>query len=47
MGPQSDPALRNLIGVIGKVGVEIGGQVIKCRSWGHEAAAIFGGMEMM
>jgi F420-non-reducing hydrogenase large subunit len=43
MGPQSDPALRNLIGVIKKVGLEIGGQVIQCRAWGHEAAAIFGG----
>lgn len=43
MGPDSDPALRNIIGVIGKVGVEIGGEVIKCRQWGHEAAAIFGG----
>ncbi|MBN2083493.1 Ni/Fe hydrogenase subunit alpha [bacterium] len=43
MGPDSNPALRNLIGVIGKVGVEIGGEVIKCRSWGHEAASIFGG----
>lgn len=43
MGPDADPAVRNIIGVIGKVGVEIGGQVIKCRQWGHEAAAIFGG----
>jgi len=43
MGPDSDPALRNLIGVIGKVGVDIGKEVIKCRQWGHEAAAIFGG----
>jgi F420-non-reducing hydrogenase large subunit len=43
MGPQSDPALRNLIGVIGKVGLEIGGKVIQCRAWGHEASAIFGG----
>jgi F420-non-reducing hydrogenase large subunit len=43
MGPQSDPATRNLIGVVGKVGLEIGGEVIKCRQWGHEAAAIFGG----
>ena len=43
MGPDSDPALRNLIGVIGKVGLEVGGEVIKCRQWGHEAAAIFGG----
>src|SRR5512135_577341 len=43
MGPDSDPAARNLIGVIRKLGVAIGGEVIKCRQWGHEAAAIFGG----
>ncbi len=43
LGPASDPALRNLIGVIGKVGLEVGRQVIQCRAWGHEAAAIFGG----
>jgi len=43
MGPTSDKASRNIIGVIGKVGLEIGGQVIKCRQWGHEAAGIFGG----
>jgi F420-non-reducing hydrogenase large subunit len=43
MGPKSDPATRNIIGVIGKVGLEIAGQVLKCRAWGHEAAAIFGG----
>ncbi|MFN0168935.1 MAG: Ni/Fe hydrogenase subunit alpha [Bryobacteraceae bacterium] len=43
MGPKSDPAQRNLIGVIGKVGIEIAREVLKCRAWGHEAAAIFGG----
>lgn len=43
MGPGNDPASRNLIGVIRKLGVEIGAEVIKCRQWGHEAAAIFGG----
>jgi len=43
MGPKSDPATRNLIGIIGKVGLEIAGKVIQCRAWGHEAAAIFGG----
>ena len=43
MGPDANPAVRNIVGVIGKVGLEIGGQVIKCRQWGHEAAAIFGG----
>jgi len=42
MGPSSDPASRNLIGVIRKLGVGIGAEVIKCRQWGHEAAAIFG-----
>ena len=43
MGPDCDPATRNLIGVIGKVGMEIGGKVIKCRAEGHECARIFGG----
>lgn len=43
MGPDADPAVRNLIGVIGKVGVDIGKKVIQCRQWGHEASAIFGG----
>lgn len=43
LGPDTPPAGRNLIGVIGKVGLEIGRQVLQCRSWGHEAAAIFGG----
>ncbi len=43
MGPKSDPAQRNLIGVIGKVGLDIAREVLKCRAWGHEAAAIFGG----
>jgi F420-non-reducing hydrogenase large subunit len=43
MGPDSDPAARNLIGVIRKLGVGIGGEVIKARQWGHEAASIFGG----
>jgi F420-non-reducing hydrogenase large subunit len=43
LGPESDKASRNLIGLIRKVGVEIGSKVIQCRQWGHEAAAIFGG----
>ncbi|HTP66476.1 MAG TPA: Ni/Fe hydrogenase subunit alpha [Geobacteraceae bacterium] len=43
LGPTSDLASRNLIGVIRKVGLEVGGEVIKCRKLGHEAAAIFGG----
>ncbi|MCK5489548.1 MAG: Ni/Fe hydrogenase subunit alpha [Gemmatimonadetes bacterium] len=36
VGPTAPAAERNVLGVIGKVGVEIGGQVIKCRQWGHE-----------
>lgn len=43
MGPASDPAQRNLIGVIGKVGLDVARKVLQCRAWGHEAAAIFGG----
>lgn len=43
MGPDADPAVRNLLGVIGKVGPAIAKQVLQCRAWGHEAAAIFGG----
>jgi len=42
MGPTSDPALRNLMGVARARG-ELASEVIKCRAWGHEAAAIFGG----
>ncbi len=43
MGPDADPAVRNILGVIGKVGVEIGGKVIKTRAEGHEVARILGG----
>ena len=43
MGPDSDPAARNIVGVISKVPREISRQVLQCRAWGHEAAAIFGG----
>ena len=43
MGPSSNPAERNLIGVIRKLGLAVGQEVIQARKWGHEAAAIFGG----
>ena len=43
MGPDCHPAERNIVGVIRKLGVEVGQQVIQARKWGHEAAAIFGG----
>jgi len=31
LGPDADPAVRNILGVIGKVGLEIGGKVIDIR----------------
>lgn len=32
MGPDADPAVRNILGVINKVGVEVGGKVIEARA---------------
>jgi F420-non-reducing hydrogenase large subunit len=43
MGPESDPATRNILGVIHKVGLEIGGQVIACRQRNHHLIATVGG----
>jgi len=43
MGPDADPAVRNILGVVGKVGVEIGGQVIKARAYGQKIQAMLGG----
>jgi F420-non-reducing hydrogenase large subunit len=43
MGPTSDPAERNILGVIGKVGLEIGGAVIKMRADSNELVSIIGG----
>ncbi|MCD6282049.1 Ni/Fe hydrogenase subunit alpha [bacterium] len=43
MGPDADPAARNLLGVIHKVGVEIGKDVIRARIECHEVAKILGG----
>jgi len=42
-GPDAPKAERNIIGVIKKVGVEVGGQVIKTRREAHEVAQILGG----
>ena len=36
MGPTSDPATRNILGVVGKVGLEIGGAVIKHRAYAQD-----------
>ncbi len=43
MGPDAPPALRNIIGVIGKVGLELGREVIRTRMEAHEIAGMLGG----
>ncbi len=43
LGPDSDPAERNILGVVHKVGLEIGGAVIKARSQAQEIQRIIGG----
>jgi F420-non-reducing hydrogenase large subunit len=43
LGPDSDPATRNILGVVHKVGLEIGGAVIGARSKAQEIQRIIGG----
>lgn len=43
MGPDASKKDRNIIGVIGKVGVEIGKEVIKHRAFGQKITRILGG----
>ncbi len=43
LGPDSNPAERNILGVIHKVGVDIGKQVIECRKRNHDVIKILGG----
>jgi F420-non-reducing hydrogenase large subunit len=43
VGPTADPAERNILGVIAKVGMETGGAVIKMRAESNELVAIIGG----
>jgi len=43
LGPRSDPAERNVLGLIAKVGIELGGAVIKMRAEANELVAIIGG----
>lgn len=43
VGPQAPKAERNILGVIGKVGVEIGTEVIKQRRYAQEIQALLGG----
>lgn len=43
LGPTSDPAQRNILGLIAKVGLEIGGEVIKHRAYAQDIQAAIGG----
>mgnify|MGYP003969956015 CR=1 FL=1 len=43
LGPDSDPAERNILGVIHKVGVDIGMEVINCRKRNHHVIKMLGG----
>ena len=43
LGPDAPKAERNIIGVINKVGLEIGGKVIQARKFGHRVTQILGG----
>ena len=43
VGPTSDPAQRNILGLIEKVGVEVGGAVIKHRAYAQDIQAVLGG----
>jgi F420-non-reducing hydrogenase large subunit len=43
VGPDAPAAKRNVLGVIEKVGVEIGKEVIKHRAYGQKITAILGG----
>lgn len=43
LGPDAPPAERNILGVIHKVGLEIGKQVIECRRRNHHVIQMVGG----
>ena len=43
MGPDADPSVRNILGVIDKVGVETGGKVIEARARGLDIIKMLGG----
>ena len=46
MGPDAPVAERNILGVIHKVGLEIGGQVIQARKYGHSVVEMLGGRKV-
>jgi F420-non-reducing hydrogenase large subunit len=43
LGPDAPPGERNILGVIRKVGIEIGKQVIDCRARNHHVIQMLGG----
>jgi F420-non-reducing hydrogenase large subunit len=43
MGPDADPAVRNILGVVAKVGLEIGGRVLRARAHAQEIQHLIGG----
>lgn len=43
IGPDAPPAERNILGVIRKVGLDIGKQVIECRARNHQVIKMLGG----
>jgi len=43
VGPDAPPLERNILGVVAKVGLEIGGQVIACRKRNHHIIEMLGG----
>jgi F420-non-reducing hydrogenase large subunit len=46
MGPDAPIAERNILGVIHKVGLEIGGKVIQMRKYGHTVVEMIGGRKV-
>ncbi|MCS7011552.1 MAG: Ni/Fe hydrogenase subunit alpha, partial [Anaerolineales bacterium] len=46
MGPDAPVAERNILGVIRKVGLEIGGKVIQMRKYGHTVVEMIGGRKV-
>jgi len=46
VGPDAPVAERNILGVIHKVGLEIGGKVIQMRKYGHTVVEMIGGRKV-
>src|SRR5512136_1977562 len=46
MGPDAPVAERNILGVIHKVGLEVGGKVIQMRRAGHQVVEMIGGRKV-